>query len=101
MKISTSNNYHHGDCQWLSDCERHYCNFHRLLWSDCDTAKESVEGDSDVINGTHTIIENGDCPKCESDARMRRYAMLIENHQVGIDIDKQIDADMEFQEHGI
>jgi hypothetical protein len=74
MRIRKSYGYHRfSDC-WLGDCERHYCNFHRTLWSDCETAKEAIEGDRDVINGLHTIIELGECPVCESESRQKLYA---------------------------
>lgn len=45
MRISTSQNYAYGydhDCD-IQECERHYCNDHRTLWQDCDTAEK--EGD--------------------------------------------------------
>jgi len=82
MRISTSYGFHYGyTCDQLSDCNRHYCNKHRLLWADCDTVKAAFEGDSDVINGTRLRYENGDCPKCEkSDADKRFRCEVIARH---------------------
>jgi hypothetical protein len=73
MRITTTDDYFHQDCH-VADCERRYCKTHRLLWRDCETAKEAVEGDRDVINGTHIIIELGDCPRCERESEVRRWA---------------------------
>jgi len=61
----------------LDDCERHYCNAHRLLWRDCDTAKRGLEGDRDVIGGLHEIYEMGDCPECEVETRRREIERRI------------------------
>lgn len=81
MRISTSENYYHEyDC-CLSDCDRRYCDEHRLLWRDCDTAKTGWEGDRDVINGTREIMELGDCPKCEADSKRKRlYRDLVSRY---------------------
>lgn len=77
MRVSTSDGYHgKRDCPVFSECESFYCPIHRLLWSFCETAKAGVEGDSDVINGTRVLYEMGDCPKCESEARGKKYAQV-------------------------
>lgn len=67
---------HIDDCH-IEDCQREYCGRHRLLWRDCETAKESMEGDRDVTGGTHTIFEMGDCPKCESEYERARLERLM------------------------
>lgn len=47
MRIDYSYNYygHKGQqgCD-VDDCQRHYCNIHRMLWRDCDTAEADFEG---------------------------------------------------------
>ena len=79
-RIDYSDNYY-GHGKWcparLHECNRHYCNKHRLLWRDCDTVKTGWEGDSDVVNGMREIFELGDCPRCEREARQRRNAEEI------------------------
>lgn len=80
MRITTSDGYYHPkirgfhECPLLGDdCDRHYCSEHRLLWRDCDTAKPWTQGDRDVIGGTRTVYENGDCPACEWEENEKRY----------------------------
>ena len=77
MRISTTDGYFHSECD-LRDCERRYCPDHRLLWRDCETAKEGYEGDRDVIGGLHAIVELGDCPRCEREAEGRKYGYASE-----------------------
>lgn len=72
MRITASANYwHEFECN-LSDCNRQYCAIHRLLWRECETAKEGLEGDSEVPGGLNKVIELGDCPACEAEGRRRR-----------------------------
>lgn len=73
-RITTSENYFHEfDCP-IDDCERRYCRTHRLLWRDCETLVEGIEGDRDVIGGTRVVYDLGDCPSCERDYRRKKYA---------------------------
>lgn len=76
MKITTTDNYLHkwDGCLILEDCERRYCHEHRLLYRDCDSAVSGYEGDSDVVNGLHRIVEaDGECPECLADAKRKRW----------------------------
>ena len=78
MRISTSDNYYHSflEC-FLRDCQRHYCSKHRLLWIDCDTAVKGI--DAEYANGKpHYVIEMGDCPQCEYDARLKKFKRIAE-----------------------
>ena len=71
MRISTSQNYHHGDSCNVGDCQRRYCTDHRLLWNDCDTAKKDWDGRG------RKVWMLGECPDCERDFRVKeaqRYA---------------------------
>lgn len=77
MKITATETYTYHDGCPFDECARNYCSTHRLLWRDCETMKEGIEGDSDVINGTRTIYEVGDCPKCEHEAERRRFERLV------------------------
>lgn len=77
MRISTSDGYYHGFQCDIGDCERRYCNEHRLLWRDCDTAKTATEGDFDVIGGTREVYEMGECPECEVATRRREIERRI------------------------
>jgi hypothetical protein len=83
MRITTTDGYHFKKrCPCgFDECERFYCPTHRLLWTFCDTAKAGTEGDRDVIGGTHTIYETGDCPKCERESEHRKiYRELLRDH---------------------
>lgn len=71
MKITTSDNYFHGyDCG-IRDCERHYCNEHRVLWRDCDTAVAGHEGSG------RPVWDLQDCPECVRDYRRKQAAKLM------------------------
>lgn len=72
MRIITTDDYFHRQCG-LADCERRFCNTHRLLWRDCETIKAGYEGDRDVVNGLHEIYELGDCPRCEHESEVKRW----------------------------
>ena len=73
MKITTSQGYHgKRECDFLSDCERRYCWEDRLLWNDCETVKRGYQGDGDLEDGTETIYELGECPKCEARERQKK-----------------------------
>lgn len=81
MRITQSSGYHSkSDCSVLSDCERRYCSEHRLLWNDCETGKMGYEGDGDVINGLHTIMELGDCPQCEQLEKRKKIRRQMERN---------------------
>lgn len=85
MRIKTTDAYeghtgHIDDCL-LEDCQRKYCFTHRLLWRDCETVKEGMEGDRDVTGGTRTILEMGDCPSCEREYERRRFERLMARQQ--------------------
>lgn len=69
MKITTSDNYY----DHCGDCDRAYCNTHRLLWRFCETAQKGM--DDTYTNGKpHYIYEWGDCPICESESRAKQAA---------------------------
>lgn len=70
MRIQTSVQYHHGDQCDVRDCQRNYCKDHRLLWSDCDTAKIDWEGSG------RKMWMLGACPACETQARRKSNAWL-------------------------
>lgn len=67
-RITYSDQYFHkfDGCD-LRDCERHYCNEHRLLWRDCDTAREDYDG------AGQSLWELLGCPACEWESKERRY----------------------------
>lgn len=72
MRITATDAYQDDSDCIFNDCERFYCNRHRLLWKFCETAKSGIEGDRDVVNGTRMIWEPGECPKCEKEADAKR-----------------------------
>ena len=72
MRITTSNNYFHDyECP-LRNCLRHYCDEHRLLWRDCDSAVRGIDGDFADGRG-HFIYDMGECPECEADTKKKKY----------------------------
>lgn len=80
MRIDYSNMYYghrYGDCPvGLEDCTRHFCHEHRLLWRDCDTAKQGM--DDTYSNGRpHYIWDLGDCPRCEYESRQKRLDRMV------------------------
>lgn len=76
MRITATDTYLDHACD-LDDCARNYCRPHRMLWRDCETVKEGMEGDRDVVGGTRTVFELGDCPKCEREYEIRRYQRWV------------------------
>lgn len=82
MRITTSDRYYHSsyddahpyDCH-VEDCQRRYCNEHRLLWRDCDTAREDYDGSG------RTWWELRDCPACEWESNQRRIEREIAAHE--------------------
>lgn len=76
MRIKISDNYFHGEgnCD-VARCARHYCEEHRLLWRDCDSAKLTSDG-----SGRHWF-ELGDCPACEWEAKEAEYQRLSEAYE--------------------
>lgn len=74
MRITTSDGYRHGfECP-LSDCERHYCSEHRLLYRDCDTAYRDGMDDADVPGGFIAFWSSeGECPNCVQEAKIKRF----------------------------
>jgi hypothetical protein len=82
MKISATDTYQNHDRFDLDECNRQYCGAHRLLWRDCETLQGGMEGDRDVVGGTRTVYELGDCPTCERAYEMRQHQAAWEAHQV-------------------
>lgn len=73
MRIETSANYFdHHDCP-LAECDKHYCEAHRLLWRDCDTAIKTWGGG--------VIYELDDCPRCRAEWRRRAHLELASRTQ--------------------
>ncbi len=86
MRITTSTNYHKdGECDF-DKCIRFYCNIHRYLYNWCDGAERDSEND-------RKWYSDGDCPKCLQQSRAKRYQMS------DLEIDRAIDADIDYQEH--
>lgn len=71
QRVRKTDSYEHDQftaCLLGMDCRKRYCQEHRLLWRDCDTAKTTKEGDRDTAGGLHEIVELGECPTCEREA---------------------------------
>lgn len=89
MRITISHGYHRKQFHrnWrgqlvqscpLEDCNRRYCSMHRLLWSECETATETLDGDRDVIGGTRMILEVSDeCPACRRETANKQYEKML------------------------
>lgn len=56
------------DCRLADDCKRRYCHWHRLLWTDCETAARTQEGSG------RKVLELRDCPECMEDERCERLS---------------------------
>lgn len=78
MRIQTSEHYHHGTSCDVADCQRRYCNLHRILWNDCDTAVIDWSG-----AGQRLWMLN-DCPACMRDNEKRKQAQFIKDHEHSI-----------------
>lgn len=70
MRVTATDGYFNHECEF-DECQKNFCERHRLLWRFCDTAVMGIEGDRDVINGTRVIWEHGDCPKCEKETQAK------------------------------
>ena len=77
MRISkTVEYYSHGPklCPYMEyECDRVYCNSHRLLWRTCETAISTQDGAGQHWYETH------DCPKCVREDEQRRHIDLARN----------------------
>jgi len=58
------------DC-FLDVCERHYCRQHKLLWRECETALQTMDG------AGRTMYEVRDCPDCQRDIRNMAYKNYV------------------------
>lgn len=79
MRVTTSPNYYHKDWKecLLEDCDRIYCPEHRLLYRECETAVVALQGDFDVTNGIHKVVDaSGECPACLSRERAKKLERL-------------------------
>ncbi len=71
MRITLSESAaNHSDLCPLYECNRHYCNAHRLLWRDCDTMRQTSDG------AGQTYYEIYDGPCCEEEARHAKVSPL-------------------------
>lgn len=79
MRVTTSYGYHgKSDCARLVECRPFYCQTHRVLWSECETIKAGLEGDSEVPSGVRIVYETGDCPCCEREMRAREAIRMAQ-----------------------
>lgn len=65
MRISHSDSYACHDCKFEYECRKLYCQKHRLLYRECESAVLGIMGDFDVVHGTaETYEDSGQCPDC-------------------------------------
>lgn len=55
----------------LDECGKRYCEPHRLLWVDCDTAELTYDGAGCLLH------ELKDCPICVQEEKRERYLQLV------------------------
>jgi len=57
-----------------NNCERFYCNTHRLLYRSCDTIQTMTERAGWEDGGSKSWQEyTGECPRCDHEWEMARY----------------------------
>lgn len=86
MKITKSEGYHgRDDCPILEDCRRRYCDEHRLLYNECETAIKGWEGDREVFGGARQIWESdGECPYCKKREKDKKLRQQVERMYPGL-----------------